>query len=105
MRPLEQILERLEGARRVEKGWQTRCPAHTDRNPSLTLAEAQDGRVLLRCHAGCKTEDVVAELGLDMAALFPKSNGNGQDPVIDTYVYEAQDGSPLFRVHRTALKR
>src|SRR5829696_4407270 len=106
MTPLEQVLERLEGARKVGKGWQARCPSHADRNPSLTLTEAQDGRVLLRCHAGCRTEDVVAELGLDMAALFPeKSNGNGHDPVIESFVYEDEGGSPLFRVHRTVLKR
>jgi 5S rRNA maturation endonuclease (ribonuclease M5) len=105
MTPLENVLERLEGARRVGKGYQALCPAHEDRKPSLAVVEAQDGRVLVRCHAGCRTEDVVAELGLDMPALFPSSNGNGHDPVVEAYVYEDEHGSPLFRVHRTALKR
>lgn len=30
------------------------CPAHDDRNtPNLRVREAEDGRVLLRCFAGC----------------------------------------------------
>lgn len=31
----------------------TCCPAHGDRTPSLSLSNAPDGRLLLRCHAGC----------------------------------------------------
>lgn len=30
-----------------------RCPAHGDRNPSLTLADAPNGRLLAHCKAGC----------------------------------------------------
>jgi hypothetical protein len=30
-----------------------RCPAHEDRNPSLSLADGHDGRLLVYCHAGC----------------------------------------------------
>lgn len=29
------------------------CPAHGDRRPSLSLGNAADGRLLMRCHAGC----------------------------------------------------
>lgn len=29
------------------------CPAHGDRNPSLTLRSAAAGRLLAHCHAGC----------------------------------------------------
>ncbi|WP_341214218.1 toprim domain-containing protein [uncultured Limimaricola sp.] len=29
------------------------CPAHGDRTPSLSLSNAPDGRLLLRCHTGC----------------------------------------------------
>lgn len=68
---LELLLSRLEGAKRNGKGYVARCPAHEDRDPSLSIRECDDGRVLLHCHAGCPTPAVVAALGLAMADLFP----------------------------------
>ena len=38
--------------------WVTRCPAHKDDTPSLTITE-QGERVLVRCHAGCSQEAVI----------------------------------------------
>ena len=70
-RPIELVLGRLRGARRSGNGWLARCPAHDDHAPSLSIAEGPDGRVLLRCHAGCETEAVVRALGLSMRDLFP----------------------------------
>jgi putative DNA primase/helicase len=51
------------------------CPAHDDRQASLSAKEGDDGRILLCCHAGCETKDVVAKLGLTMADLMP-ANGS-----------------------------
>ena len=39
-----------------------RCPAHDDREPSLSIRDADDGKVLVRCHAGCDQERVIAAL-------------------------------------------
>lgn len=39
-----------------------RCPAHGDKHPSLSLANGADGRLLLRCHAGCDFPEIVAAL-------------------------------------------
>ena len=50
--------------------WQTRCPAHPDNSPSLTIREGADGRVLLHCFAGCPTSAILAALGLTMRDLF-----------------------------------
>lgn len=38
------------------------CPAHDDRNPSLSLADGAEGRLLLTCHAGCSFSDIIAAL-------------------------------------------
>ena len=54
------IAEALGGARSGD-GWAARCPAHDDTTPSLTLAD-RDGRVLVRCHAGCSQAAVIAAL-------------------------------------------
>ncbi len=53
-----------------------RCPEHDDREPSLSVKTAGDGRVLLNCFAGCATEDVVERLGLRMRDLFPVDPGD-----------------------------
>lgn len=53
---LDAIMERLapDGrALRTPGGWLVRCTAHEDRQPSLAIAEGADGRLLLRCFAGC----------------------------------------------------
>lgn len=38
------------------------CPAHGDRRPSLTLADGDDGRLLLHCKSGCEFKNVVKAL-------------------------------------------
>lgn len=65
------LAERL-GARRSGKGYACQCPAHDDRQASLSIGEGADGRVLLRCFAGCEVEAVVERLGLSMRDLFPE---------------------------------
>jgi putative DNA primase/helicase len=52
---------RALGARRCGSSWIARCPAHDDRNPSLSIRES-DGKVLVCCHAGCSQENVIAAL-------------------------------------------
>jgi len=55
-RPIQRLFSHLAGVRRNGHGWVARCPAHDDREPSLSLDEGDDGRALVHCHAGCQTE-------------------------------------------------
>jgi putative DNA primase/helicase len=50
------------GGRKAGSGWTARCPAHDDRTPSLSIHDAQDNKVLVRCHAGCDQERVITVL-------------------------------------------
>ena len=43
-------------------GWMGHCPAHEDRKPSLSIREANDGKVLVYCHAGCAQDSVISAL-------------------------------------------
>lgn len=54
------------------KGVMAKCPAHDDGKASLSIAPANDGGVLLTCHAGCLTQDIVGALGLTLKDLFAK---------------------------------
>ena len=69
-----------ETRNRISNTGRCRCPAHEDRTASLSVKEGDDGRILLRCHARCETEDVVKALGLTMADLMGDSNRNCAAP-------------------------
>lgn len=79
MRPVEKVLEKAENVREVASGWLVSCPlpdhgqGRGDRNPSVSIAEGDDGRALVKCNAGCGTEEVVAAWGLSMSDLFERN--------------------------------
>lgn len=68
------------------------CPAHEDRSPSLSLT-ATETKVLVHCHAGCETEDVLSALGLVTRDLFNEPRTR--------YDYADQAGTVLRSVART----
>ena len=106
---LSNVLSRLKGVKRCGNGWQAFCPAHNDRKPSLKVDEGEGGKVLVKCFAGCRTEDIVAAIGLNMSNLYPeperKRNQAGPGEVIAAYDYKDASGKLLFQVCRTADKR
>lgn len=70
--PVERVLCRLENVRQTRAGSTARCPAHDDRKNSLSISVGDDGRVLLRCFAGCHVERIAEALGLSLRDLFPR---------------------------------
>lgn len=79
-----------------------RCPAHEDSRASLSVSEASDGKLLLKCFAGCTAEAICAALGVKLADLFPgtaKRNG-GKPSIVATYDYEDEAGNLLKQVCR-----
>lgn len=72
------LLSRLDGVRATGTDqWVARCPAHDDRDPSLSIAE-KDDRVLIHCHAGCYVNEVVDAVGLNITDLFPPRQDRGK---------------------------
>ena len=87
MSVLDNVLDLLDGVTTHNGYFMAFCPAHDDRRePSLSVKEGEDGRVLLKCFAGCATKQVVAAIGLSMTDLFerrndtPKEGGEGSHP-------------------------
>lgn len=79
--PVERLLSRLDSVKQTRHGrYIARCPAHSDRSPSLALREMDDGTLLLHCFAGCDVADVVRSVGLNLADLFPNSDGSYKNP-------------------------
>jgi putative DNA primase/helicase len=65
-------------ARPTGRGWVARCPAHDDRTPSLSIRETHEGRVLLKCFAGCSWADL--RDALDPRRLWRSSAGDSGWP-------------------------
>ncbi|MFI1937711.1 DUF3987 domain-containing protein [Streptomyces purpureus] len=104
MSPLDTALSRVtaalneHGSRGRGQSWQ--CPAHEDRSPSLSVRQGDKG-VILTCHAGCHTEDVVAALGLAMPDLFDEPLEKRVRPrVVAEYPYTDEHGQLLYSVRR-----
>ena len=57
----ENIAEAL-GGRMAGSCWVAPCPTQGDREPSLSISDGDHGKVLVRCHAGCERERVIAAL-------------------------------------------
>jgi putative DNA primase/helicase len=95
----EALIARLQGVRRNGHGWQALCPAHADKNPSLSI-HLRDGRILLHCHAGCPQEAVLKALGVATRELFLDA-GEGQKrrkpKIVATYDYTDEKGTLLYQ--------
>jgi len=50
------------GGRQAGRNWIALCPVHDDHDPSLALRDADDGKVLVHCHAGCEQAQVIGEI-------------------------------------------
>ncbi len=66
----------LQGVKPSGKGYVAKCPAHDDRQQSLSVSEGDDGRILVTCFAGCETQHIVEAVGWKMKDLFPKNTNN-----------------------------
>lgn len=75
--PAMERLRQLPGYRLTgTRQWEARCPAHNDRKASLAIGLGDDGRVLLKCFAGCSLEQIARETGIDVKDLFPVNGGH-----------------------------
>ena len=75
----ETLLARLDGVQGRGPRWRAICPAHESKHKTRSLAifEAEDGRVLVRCFAGCGFEQIVAAAGVEISDMFqPAPIGN-----------------------------
>lgn len=101
---IDDFLRRLKGVTKSGSGWMACCPAHDDQHPSLSIATESDGKLLLKCMAGCSTDRVVTAMGLRLADLFPeraRAKGKATNSrIVATYDYHDESGALLFQVCR-----
>jgi len=79
---VEVLLGRLEGVRPAgPNSWVARCPAHDDRDPSLSVS-VKEGRVLIHCFAGCAPDEVLGAVGLTWRDLRAPGPWTWRSPVL-----------------------
>lgn len=101
---IDGFLDRLDGVQPHGNYHAAVCPAHEDRQASLSVAEGEDGRIIIKCHAGCSAPEIVKALDLTLRDLFPgAARIFGEPEVIYSYVDEA--GAELFQAVRMPGKK
>jgi putative DNA primase/helicase len=98
---IAEIAQRLHG-RKSGAEWSALCPAHDDHNPSLSLKETKDGRILAKCHAGCEQRAVIA--ALKARGLWPGARRSDRRAIAAVYDYTDEAGQVLYQVVRTEPK-
>jgi len=72
MSDLTLLLSRLDGVRRInDSRYIAKCPAHDDGDPSLSIRQLPDSRILIKCFAGCGALSVLESVSLDWGVLMP----------------------------------
>lgn len=94
------FIEALKASGSKGRGSKWTCPAHEDRNPSLSVHEGDGGKVLVHCHAGCTLDDILAAVGLTRRGLFPDGDERKDRRNDATYDYCDEKGNLLFQVVR-----
>lgn len=95
------VLEKLANVR-IRSGYAVAmCPAHNDRNPSLTVRISREtGNLLMKCHAGCNLKDICREAGIQEKELFATSNAGMSRTIQSVYNYTDAKGGLLYQVVR-----
>ena len=98
MSAAEIVARSLGGARRqTNGGWLARCPVHDDHDPSLSLRNGRDGRLLVHCFVGCNSLDILCEM--QRRGLLPPERRLGPRR---PQVVHAEDGETIQHMRQQA---
>lgn len=99
---LQEFISLLIKVRKNGAGYAALCPAHDDQQQSLSVRES-DGRILLKCFAGCDVQAIVSRLSIELKDLFiePKQNKAAGDfqskKIVAVYDYADETGEILYQ--------
>jgi hypothetical protein len=77
--PYQRFIQRVKISQAKPNQALAYCPAHEDVNTaSLSIKEGRDGRVLLKCFAGCTALEIITSVELKLRDLYPWTPGQIQ---------------------------
>lgn len=98
------FLNKLQGVRANGNNWSARCPCRSDdSNPSLSIGQGDDGRVLVTCHRGipCDVEQICESVGITVSELMPpKKDKKRKLTLVANYDYRDALGNLVFQKQR-----
>ena len=74
----ERCIGHFKIVRRYADHVQCNCPAHSDKQASLTISKGRKC-VLFHCHAGCTMESILLAVGIEKSDTFFESISNTSD--------------------------
>ena len=71
--------------------YEAQCPAHDDRDPSLSVGRGSKGepKAVVHCHAGCGVADILEAVEV-MGPRFVQIYGQGETPMVGTALSRAR---------------
>ena len=111
----DEVLTHFQVKKRQQDKAQCQCPAHDDRQASLTVTKGRDSG-LIHCHAGCDIDNVLSAAGLKKSDLFyqEKRTGSSWQAYIESrekkkieavYNYVSINGNYAFTKVRMQAKK
>jgi 5S rRNA maturation endonuclease (ribonuclease M5) len=103
--PVDNVLSKLRNVKKAGSNWHASCPCRADDdNPSLSVKEGDDGRVLFSCHYGspCNVNQICESLNIKVKDLYPAdkqvsvSTTQKKNKLVKAYPYRDEDGVLLF---------
>lgn len=67
---IDEVVSRLDKVKKSGSGHTALCPAHNDSKRSLSISQGADGKILVKCFAGCSIISIVKAIGLELKDLF-----------------------------------
>ena len=110
---VKDILNKLNKVKQTGKNqYIALCPAHDDRNPSLSISE-DNGTILMHCHANCSIDNICRSIGIESKHLFNNEN-KAQKPLppikettkeVERYNYSDENGEILYYQKRLVYQQ
>ena len=102
---LQEVLTHFKVERQnSNNSYQCKCPVHKDKKASLTIT-GKNGKVLIHCHAGCETKDILDAVGLSFTDIGSERQEDGWREKLErkkgkrieaVYDYKSEDGKYLY---------
>lgn len=93
-------IARALGGRKSGKDWAARCPAHDDKNPSLSISDGDGSKPLVHCHAGCDQRAVIEALKSKGLWESTERKLSFSERFQSAYDYHDERGQLLYQVLR-----